>query len=294
MLKEFAVAMALVAAVPAFAQSNDQTVVAERGDQKLTVAGLRGALAVLDPEARQKLLADPVALAGFARDRVIGEAILDEAKSVKFDQKPEIKARLDEARDSALVTNFLASLTQADPKWPSAAEVDAAYEANKSHMQLPAQYHLADIAIVLPPGATAAQDAEALHRAQDARRKATQPNADFVAVASGLTELTGPAKGHGDIGWLREDALQPPVHAAVAKLAQGGVSEPIRTTDSYHVVKLLGTRPAGPAPEDDVRAQLVQAMRQQRAQALSRSYIEGLLKKQPVVVNDAVLAGAAK
>ena len=294
MLKSLAVLLALAAALPAVAQPSDQTVVAERGTQKLTVAGLRNALAALDPEARAKLIANPTALSGFVRDRVIGEAILDEARSVKFDQRPEIRARLDEARDSALVTNYLGSLTKPDPNWPTAAEIDAAYEANKSHMQLPAQYHLADIAIVLPPQANAAQDAEALKRADEARRQATRPNADFVAVADKLTELAGPAKGHGDIGWVRDDALQPAVRAAVEKLAPGAVSEPVRTADSYHVIKLLGTRPPGPPTLAEVHDQLVQAMRQQRAQALSRSYIEGLLRAQPVTVNDAVLSGAVK
>jgi peptidyl-prolyl cis-trans isomerase SurA len=61
--------------------------------------------------------------------------------------------------------------------------------------------------------------------------------ADFNSIArefsQGVTAKTG-----GDKGWVGLDDLPKAIAVAVQDLSEGGVSEPIRTTDSYYLVKL--------------------------------------------------------
>ena len=76
----------------------------------------------------------------------------------------------------------------------------------------------------------------------------------------------------------------------VTGLAEGAVSEPVRTPEGWHVLRLAATRPAGPAPLADVRDQLVQALRQQRAQAIARQRLDELLRREPVQINEIELA----
>ena len=51
-------------------------------------------------------------------------------------------------------------------------------------------------------------------------------------------------------------------------------------------MQLTGTRPATVAPLADVRAAIVQALRQQPAQQTVRSYAESMLKREPIQLNE--------
>lgn len=74
----------------------------------------------------------------------------------------------------------------------------------------------------------------------------------------------------------------------------GAISDPLRTDDGWHIVTLLGVKPPAPASLSDVRAQIVQAMRQQRAAALERQVIDDLVKRQPIRLDEIALQKAAK
>jgi len=178
----------------------------------------------------------------------------------------------------------------ADPNFPSSAEIAAAYEANKTRFMVPKQYHVAQIAILVPIGAAKEVDEEARRKAQALRAQVLKPKADFGEVAKKESQDKGSADHGGDMGWLREDQLTPSVRDAVANLPENGITDPVRSPDSWHVVKLLGVKPAGPAPLDQVQDQIVQALRQNRTQQMARTYVEDLLRKEPIQLNEIDLA----
>jgi len=221
---------------------------------------------------------------------MIAKMLIVEAKSSKFDAKPEVQARMNEARDGALINAFLASVTQADPAWPSESEIVAAYEANRNRVILPKQYHILDIALFVPTGATKEQEDAIQKAARDIKTQASASKADFLELAKKYSQSPTLQQNGGDLGFLREDALQTGIREVVVTMKDNSVSDPLRSADSYHVLKLVGTRPPGPAPLDEVRASLVQAMRQQRIQQLTRGYIDGLVAKQAMTVDDADIA----
>ena len=150
---------------------------------------------------------------------------------------------------------------------------------------LPKQYKLEQIFVALPPGASHEADEDARRRAADLRIQALKPKADFTQIANKSPQ--------GIVGWVREDQLVPGVKEAVAGLASGTISEPVRSPSGWHVIKLLDTRPPAPAALSDVRDQLVAALRQARQQQAIRSYLEAMLKSDPVQLNEIDLARAA-
>jgi peptidylprolyl isomerase len=266
-------------------------IVAQRGDIKLTVADIRAMLNHVDPVLRTQALATPAALAEFVRNRLVLETLLAEAHATHWDQKPDVIAQAEEARKAAVAQTYLASRTPLAQDYPSPAEVVAAYEANKPSFTIPQQYHLAQIAIYVPPDASTSLDQEARLQAQDLRQRALGPDADFAALARSHSQDHATAAQGGDLGWLRADRIAPPLLDVVTGLADNAISEPVRSANAWLILKVLGTKPPSVQPLEEVRASLVQALRQTAAQNAGRAYVEGLLRQQPVMLDEINLTG---
>jgi peptidylprolyl isomerase len=229
-------------------------VVARRGDIVLTRPELAQSLARLDPAVRAQVVGSPQALANFARERVLNDAVIAEAHSQSWETKPEIARRIEEARNTVILQTYLASKVTPDPAFPSEAEVSKAYEANKGRLIAPKQYHLAQIVLLVPQGASATDDDDVRKHLLDLRNQVTKQKADFAEVAN--------------------------------QLGDGAVSQPVRMPDGWHLIKMLGSKPAGQIPLIDAKPQLVQALRQARVQGRIKEYLDQMLQAGPIEVNE--------
>jgi hypothetical protein len=281
-----AVAAGMALAPAARAAEGDDTVVAQRGDVSLTVRDVRQLLEMSDPDTRRQMEHDPAALAQRLRDRLLQLTVLADAKAHQWDTRPDVAWRAEQAREGAIEESYVASLIPDDPAFPSDAQLQAAYDANKAKLILPRQYHVAQIFVAAPQSAPVQSDADALRKITDFRTQITKSHADFAAIARAHSDDKASAANGGDLGWLREDALAAPIRSAVAGLSEGAVSDPVRSAEGWHVLKLLGTRPAAPATLAEARDTLVRAMRQERAVQAQRTYLAGLLKQQPIQLNE--------
>jgi peptidylprolyl isomerase len=279
-----------VAVVAGAADAPPPGVVANRGSLQLTTTEVRDALSLLDPGQRDQLMGNPQALTNFVRERLLREVLLSEAREAAWDKNPAVVARMNDAHDTVLVQTWLASRVQLDPAYPSDAELTTAYDANKARFEVPKQYHIAQIAILVPANATKDVDDEAKRKARDVRAQVMKPKADFAAIARHVSQDKGSAERGGEFGWVREDQVTPAVRAVLPGMADNAISEPVRGPDAWHVVKLLGTRPPSVLPLEQVKAGLVNAMRQARTQQLAKAYVDGLLQKEPAQIEDVGLA----
>ena len=92
-------------------------------------------------------------------------------------------------------------------------------------------------------------------------------------------ESTGPsAKEGGELGWLNSAQLNrmPSFAQAVSELKKGKYTKnPVKTQYGWHVVKLEDEREVPPPTLDQLRKQIVAALRQKRLQ----EYVKGLREK---------------
>lgn len=289
----FAVTAALLVA-SGIAAAQPAQVIARRGALTLTESGLREMLEREPVEQREQLLRDPAALSQFVRGRMLRLALQEEARTQRFDVRPEVAARAEQARVEAIVEAFLESLGRPDAAFPSEAEIRAVYDANQARFLVPRQYRLTQIFLAVPQGAAKPLEDEALRKLREWRTQATQPRnrADFVDLARRFSEDRN-NPNRGTIDWTREDRLIEPVREAVGGLEEGAISEPIRTTEGFHLVRVDGTRPAAPAPLEEVRAQIVAALRQQRTQELTRAALNEMLRREPIQIDEIQLGRLA-
>ena len=273
-------------------------VVARVGGTSISVDEVRAYLGTLPPAERAALGKDPALLSQAVRSYLVRRLVLKEARERKFDQRPETRERLERAHDAALAELYLQSLAEAPEGFPSEAELEAAYEANKAAFLVARQYRLAQIFIAAAKGDKEAE-AKGQARLAEVAKKLKARGADFAALAREHSDTKGEAENGGEIGWLPEPQIVPEIRQAVAGLAKDGLAEPIRLDDGWHIVKLLDTKPAGSRPLAEVRDGLAEQLRQKRAQAVRQAHLNRLLQENPTAINELALStlivgGAAK
>jgi peptidylprolyl isomerase len=261
-------------------------VVARIGPTEVTSEEVRSYVATLGDEERAALEKDPALLPQLVRTYVVRKAVLREAASKRYDQTPAVKAQLDRLRDQALAELYLQSISQPPREYPSDAQVEAAYEANRAAFALPKQYRVAQIFV----SAEKRTADEARRRAEELAKRARAKGADFAATARADTDEKGAGARGGELGWLAEEQMVPGIRATVAALAKDGVSDPIKLEDGWHVVKLLDLRPPSTRPLPEVRDAIAAQLRAERAKAGRQAYLARLLEDAPPAINELALS----
>ncbi|MDF3839997.1 peptidylprolyl isomerase, partial [Cupriavidus basilensis] len=224
------------------------------------------------------------------RQRLAAEALLREAQGKGWAERPEIKARVDaavrEVTARIVSSTYLESVTQVPAGYPSEAEVKAAYEEGKANFQLPATYRVAQIFL-----AAQGTDAAAIAKVRDEARKlaAQARQGDFAALAKTRSQDPRGAERGGEVGTLPLAQMLPEVRDVVARLKAGQVSEPVQSAAGFHVVKLLDSQAGRTATLDEIKPQLLTAMRQQRQQQLVQAYLANLGPAASVNIDTAAL-----
>ena len=247
--------------------------VARLGELVVTPDELKGLLATLPPASRAQVLGNRATLEALVRSRLAEKAVLQQASAQGWPERAEVQAQARAATEQIVLRDYLASVSQVPADYPSAQDLQQAYQANLQALQMPARYRVSQIYLANAEGA----GQEAVHKqAQEVSKKAQAANADFAALARQYSQDAQSAAQGGDIGLLPLAQLQPGVRDVVARLKEGGVSEPIKDTSGYHILKLVDVQPARPATLDEVRDSLTASLRNVRQQQIAKAYLEGM------------------
>jgi peptidylprolyl isomerase len=278
----------LVAGVACRARAAE--VLARVGGTEVTVEEVKAYVETLPARDQAALARDPGLLSQVVRSYLTRQAVLREAQAKRFDQQPGVKAQLDRARDQALTDLFLDSVSRPTDAFPSDAELQAAYAANRATFEIPRQFRVAQIYVALPKGADKGAEDQAHKKLDEVVKKLKAKGADFAALARTDSDDAPTAAQGGEIGWLTEAQMIPGIRATATALAKDAVSEPVRLDDGWHVLKLLETRAAGVRPLAEVRDALAEQLRVARARELRQAYVAKLLEQSPPAINELALS----
>lgn len=272
--------------VPAILFGADTTVIAKVGDNEVRADDIKPFIEKLPVRDQLILSKDPAAMNEFVRNIIIQQLVYKEALSKKWEQQPQVAAQLDRIRQQAITQSYLQSLATPPADYPSQAELQSAYEALKKNnaLQVPKQYRLAQIYVACPKGCDKDTEAKAQSKL-DAVVKGIK-SGDFAAVAKSQSDDAASAQRGGDLGFLAESQIQPEIKTAAAALAKGGVSDPVRLNDGWHLIKVLEVKEPYTATLDEVKGSLAGELRNQRAQVLGKAYLAKLLQQNPVTLNE--------
>jgi len=266
--------------------ASDSTVVAKVGNSEVRADDLKPFLEKLSVKDQLLLSKNPSALNDYVRSLIVQQLVYKEAQAKKWDQQPQVATALEKIRQQAVTQSYLQSVASPGPDFPSATDLQAAYDQLKkaNALQVPKQYHLAQIYIACAKEADKSVEEKAQSKV-DAAVKALK-SGDFSAVAKAQSDDTSSAQRGGDLGFLPESQIQPEIRSAVASLSKNGTTDPIRLNDGWHIVRVMEVKDPYTASLDEVKGALTNELRNQKAQVLGKAYLAKLLQENPVTLNE--------
>jgi peptidyl-prolyl cis-trans isomerase C len=248
-------ALSALVAVPAFAQNiatvNGKGIPASKVDQ------------IVKQEVAQGKTADTPQLRAQVKSALIArEVMVQEADKQGYGNKPEVKAAMDNARQSIVINALLGDWVKKNPV--SDEEIKAEYDKFKSTM--------------------GDKEYRARHILVPTEKEAT----DLIAKIKGGAKFEDLAKAHskdgsaangGDLDFAAPANYVPEFSQAMVALKKGEVSAaPVKTQFGYHIIKLEDTRAAKLPTLEEVKPQVAQSIQQRRL----AEYREALVKKATV------------
>jgi len=144
-------------------------------------------------------------------------------------------------------------------------ELQKLYEEQKANFETPERRKISHILIPVASGGEQA-DRAGREKAIATRERLVAKGEDFAAVAKEVSGDTVSAKKGGDLGFLVKEAQEPSFTQAAQALAVGQVSEPVKTSFGYHLIKLTELIPSRIKTFDEVKEELRNSTQRNRAE----------------------------
>lgn len=256
-------------------------VVARAGKSALRYQDLLADLAALSRGQQSPHMSGPAVKKELAWKRVDQMVLENEALARGFDKDPEVLSRL-AAQRRLLVGTAEADRLRAGAKKPTAAEVEAWYQAHPEEFLLPARR---DCSHVLVPSREAAEAAE----------KKLAAGEPFEVLARHMSTDQGTAAAGGRIGTISFDRLaelektEPALGRAMREARPGEPTAPVKSQMGWHVLRCGPVTPPGPAPLDSVTASISARLEREAAGRALQDGLAALRARARIVVDEAAL-----
>jgi len=140
----------------------------------------------------------------------------------------------------------------------SDADLHAAYEKDKSRLEVPEKRHARHILI------TGKDDATALALAQQVLAQ-VKSGKDFGELAKQYSQDPGSAQNGGDLGWAERSTFVKPFADALYAMKAGEIAGPVKTQYGYHIIRLDEIQPGKAKSFEEARPELEAQVRRTRA-----------------------------
>jgi len=257
-------------------------VVGSIGEIELHQSEVLAALGTMSTVDKEALARDPSTLNQLVRSLLVQRVVLKEALGKKWDEETSIQPLLKSTREAAISDSYLKAINRPPESYPSEGELKLAYENGRAALTVPRSFRLAQIFV--------AEEAGAEKKLKAVQQRLKEKPGSFAQVAREMSEEKESASRDGEIGWLREQQIQPEILAQLPKLNVNTMSAPVKLKDGWHILKVLDVREAFTPIFEQVRVQLAQRLRAEKARANMQSHVSELLHDHPVAVNEVALS----
>jgi peptidyl-prolyl cis-trans isomerase C len=284
-------AVVLVLRVNAFANSSD-AVVANIGDQKITVSDFDRMLSLLDTEKQKVIEKNPQlkesVLTQFIQSMVISKL----AKEKGFDKIAEVKNQMEFYKDNFLANLYIRREVLDKISIPE-EDLKKYYENHKDEFKTPEMVKVRHILVKMNESAPEKDKKAAKKKAEDILEK-IKSGEDFAKLAAEVSDDLGSKQKGGELGFFPRGRMVKPFEDAAFALKPGEVSGLVKTQYGYHIIKLEERKPAGIEPFDDVKKNIRQKLIQDQTKSKVVAFIDKAMKDAKAEVHPEAFAGDKK
>jgi peptidyl-prolyl cis-trans isomerase D len=143
------------------------------------------------------------------------------------------------------------------------AEIAAFYQQNLQQYQSAAQVRASHILFK-----TEGKDENAVKAAAEVvLKKAKAPGADFAALAKQYSEDDSNKNNGGDLDYFGRGRMVPEFETAAFAMKPGEVSDLVKSSFGFHIIKVVDSKPENTRPLAEVHAEIEDQLKWQKAQA---------------------------
>ncbi|GAB1233944.1 SurA N-terminal domain-containing protein [Ferrigenium sp. UT5] len=147
----------------------------------------------------------------------------------------------------------------------SAGEVEQYYREHAAEFGTAEQRRAAHILVGVAKNASSADRDAARSKADSLLQQVRQKPANFAALAKQYSDDPGSAANGGDLGLFGRGMMVKPFDDAVFGLKVGEISGLVQTDFGFHIIRLTAIQPGKTKPLAEVKAQIEQAIRLEKA-----------------------------
>jgi len=161
----------------------------------------------------------------------------------------------------------------------SETDIEVYYDQHKGEYVVEKErFRIAQILVAVPDNATPQQVSAAQAKAEKIR-KAALTGIDFGDLAGKYSDDDS-KKASGELGWFEPGDIQDQIVAALRKIKPGDISETVRSSHGFHILKLEAHETPGTRPIEEVKTQIREKILDQKFKEHIQSWIETDLVKQ--------------
>jgi peptidyl-prolyl cis-trans isomerase C len=237
----------------------EDEVLAENALVKITRADYETDLLRVPAQMRGEFAANPGRLTMFLNTLLIDKTLARQARDAGLDRDPGIQRRLALEADRLLAIAMVEKIDR-----DTAAEFDAretdflakareTYALNHEKYKAPAEVSASHILF----DTSKRDDAAALALAKEVRARLAA-GADFAKVAAEVSDDPTAKENGGSVGWFAPGKMDAAfTKAAFALKNVGDLSEPVKSSFGWHVIRLDGRRAPREVPFERARKQIM-------------------------------------
>jgi peptidyl-prolyl cis-trans isomerase D len=143
----------------------------------------------------------------------------------------------------------------------SPADVQQFYETNRQQYSSPEQVRASHILLK-----TEGKDEATVRKQAEEILKQVKAGGDFAELAKKHSEDEGSKASGGDLDYFGRGRMVPEFENAAFSMKPGEISDLVKTQFGFHIIKVIDKKPATTRSIDEMRAQIADQLRWQRAQ----------------------------
>jgi parvulin-like peptidyl-prolyl isomerase len=254
-------------------------VVARVGDRVITLEEFNKRLPrdQKNPEA----VISPAQKKAYLEQWVQRSLFYQEAKRLKFEEQPDVAARIEAAIAQVLVMEYV-RMNLSEVVKVEEAEVRAYWEKHPEEFTAPRQVRARHL--LVKAAGNPSDDQKALQRAEQILAR-VRGGDDFAKLAGELSEDTATKEKGGDLGFFVKGRMAPEFEAAAFAAKPGEVVGPVKTTFGYHLIKVEEIREPMLRPFEMMQRFLHDRLLRERQHARLTELMNELKGRIPVEMN---------